>query len=203
VSAPQPSSRRQDLICGTVDYLLEHGLITMSLRPLARALGTSDRMLLYYFENKEQIVEEALLEAGRRLRASFAANLPESGFTPKRAIEAAIEQMTDPATRSLLQLWVEVIALAARGSEPVCEQVVAGVTASWSEWLEDRLAVPENLAAKSAATVMAVIEGMLLLRLAGRDDLVHSARRLLSESLVIPSERASARRTKHAGSRIA
>ena len=42
------------------DYVLEHGLEGLSLRPLAAALGTSPRMLLYDFESKERLVDEVL-----------------------------------------------------------------------------------------------------------------------------------------------
>jgi AcrR family transcriptional regulator len=43
------SDRRHDLAEAATDYVLEHGLLDLSLRPLAAALGTSDRMLLYHF----------------------------------------------------------------------------------------------------------------------------------------------------------
>jgi AcrR family transcriptional regulator len=45
------------------DYVLKHGLADMSLRPLAAALDTSPRMLLYHFGSKEQLVSEALAAA--------------------------------------------------------------------------------------------------------------------------------------------
>jgi AcrR family transcriptional regulator len=38
------------------DYVLAHGLTASSLRPLARAAGTSDRMLLYYFADKDAVM---------------------------------------------------------------------------------------------------------------------------------------------------
>ena len=36
--------------------MLEHGLIGLSLRPLAAAIGTSDRMLLYHFDGKDDLI---------------------------------------------------------------------------------------------------------------------------------------------------
>jgi hypothetical protein len=38
-------SRHDDLLDRVTDYVLEHGLIGLTLRPLAAAIGTSDRML--------------------------------------------------------------------------------------------------------------------------------------------------------------
>ncbi len=40
------TERREQLAEQATDYVLEHGLLGLSLRPLAAALGTSDRMLL-------------------------------------------------------------------------------------------------------------------------------------------------------------
>jgi AcrR family transcriptional regulator len=58
--------RKQRLLQATADYLLEHGLGELSLRPLAAALGTSARMLVYYFGSKEELLVEALTEVRRR-----------------------------------------------------------------------------------------------------------------------------------------
>src|SRR3954471_397566 len=53
-------TRREELAEGATDYALEHGLIGLSLRPLAEALGTSDRMLLYHFDDKDDLVATIL-----------------------------------------------------------------------------------------------------------------------------------------------
>ena len=47
---PRDTERRAQLAEAATDYVLEHGLIGLSLRPLAAEIGTSDRMLLYHFE---------------------------------------------------------------------------------------------------------------------------------------------------------
>jgi len=53
-------TRREELTEAAADYLLDHGLIGLSLRPLAAALGTSDRMLLYHFADKDDLVATVL-----------------------------------------------------------------------------------------------------------------------------------------------
>ena len=50
--------RRDTVLEGIVDHFLEHGLGNVSLRALAAAVGTSDRMLLYYFSNKDELMLE-------------------------------------------------------------------------------------------------------------------------------------------------
>ena len=47
---------RETLLPLLAAYVLENGLADVSLRPLAKAAGTSDRMLLYHFGSKEELV---------------------------------------------------------------------------------------------------------------------------------------------------
>ena len=56
---PNPQ-RKQDLLAEIVTYLGEHGLGEMSLRPLARELGTSTYTLTYQFGSKEQLLADAV-----------------------------------------------------------------------------------------------------------------------------------------------
>ena len=58
--AAHAAGSRQQWTDAATDYVLEHGLIGLSLRPLAAALGTSDRMLIYRFGNKDSLVAEVL-----------------------------------------------------------------------------------------------------------------------------------------------
>src|SRR6266516_7735201 len=64
---PPDPERRDRTLAQVADYVLEHGLDGVSLRPLAAALGTSTRMLLYDFGSKEALLDEALAEIRRRL----------------------------------------------------------------------------------------------------------------------------------------
>ncbi|MDX6315388.1 MAG: hypothetical protein QOF44_4852 [Streptomyces sp.] len=57
---------RDRLLRLTADYVLEHGVAGMTLRRLGQTIGTNNRMLLYYFGSKEELISAALIEAGRR-----------------------------------------------------------------------------------------------------------------------------------------
>ena len=54
------TARRDEVAQAATDYVLEHGLVGLSLRPLAAQLGTSDRMLLYHFDGKDDLVATVL-----------------------------------------------------------------------------------------------------------------------------------------------
>ena len=64
MSRTADDARRAELLERAVDYVLRQGLAQLSLRPLAKATGSSPRLLLYYFGSKEALVVEII----RRVR---------------------------------------------------------------------------------------------------------------------------------------
>ena len=155
--------QREAFLSGAVEHVLRHGVATLSLRPLAAALGTSDRMLLYYFGTREQLLTAVLGAVGERLQAQFAAILPADQVSPAALVRGLATALQDPAAEAALRLYVEVSGLAARGHEPH-RTVAAAVAGGWLSWLGTRLDVPDGERADAAAGVLAVVDGLLLVR---------------------------------------
>lgn len=65
------SNRKAELRSAALDYLLQHGVANVSLRPMAAELGTSARILMFHFRSKEGLIGEVLEELHSRLQASF------------------------------------------------------------------------------------------------------------------------------------
>jgi AcrR family transcriptional regulator len=61
--ATSPSARQQELLELAYAYVLERGLTDLSLRPLAGAIGSSPRVLLYLFGSKDGLVRALLARA--------------------------------------------------------------------------------------------------------------------------------------------
>ncbi|MFI5714550.1 TetR/AcrR family transcriptional regulator [Nocardia sp. NPDC051750] len=72
MARPLDHAKRTELLDAVVRYIAEHGLANLSLRPLAAALGTSSRMLIYYFGTKEELLVQALATHRPDLTAVFA-----------------------------------------------------------------------------------------------------------------------------------
>ncbi|MEU4313291.1 TetR/AcrR family transcriptional regulator [Nocardia sp. NPDC024068] len=72
MARPLDHAKRAELLDAVVRYIAEHGLADLSLRPLAAALGTSSRMLIYYFGTKEELLVQALSTHRPDLTAVFA-----------------------------------------------------------------------------------------------------------------------------------
>jgi len=58
--------RRPELLAAATDYVFEHGLADLTMRPLASELGITHRGLLHHFGSKEQLVAEILHELRSR-----------------------------------------------------------------------------------------------------------------------------------------
>jgi AcrR family transcriptional regulator len=87
-------------------YVLAHGLVGMSLRPLAEAIGSSPRVLLFLFGSKDALVQALLARARADERAVLDAVHAEHG-TLREAVARTWEWLADPVHRQLLHLWAE------------------------------------------------------------------------------------------------
>ncbi|MGL4743218.1 MAG: TetR/AcrR family transcriptional regulator [Dermatophilaceae bacterium] len=159
------SDQRSALLDGAVAHVLDHGIGTLSLRPLAAALGTSDRMLLYYFGTREALLEAVLVEAGSRLQAVLDASLPAEPVSTATLFAVARRFADEPAAEPYLRLYVELSGLAAARREPFAT-ATARIAQGWLEWTTARLDPGTGDLAEAAAGVLAAVDGLLLIRFA-------------------------------------
>ena len=122
--------KREELTERATDHALEHGLIGLSLRPLAAALGTSDRMLLYHFGTKDQLVAAVLAESNDRSVAAIR-DLPASRSVRQGVLDLW-EALQAPQLLRCQRIYVEAAALGLFGREPYA----ASVRASNDVWME-------------------------------------------------------------------
>ncbi|MFI8186520.1 TetR/AcrR family transcriptional regulator [Actinacidiphila glaucinigra] len=132
-------AKRQELLDRVREYVVAHGLADLSLRPMAQALGTSDRMLLYYFGTKERLVAEALaLNTDRpilRFRQVLAATgTPRNAVGMRRLADAVWQEIRSPERRALLPLYLQLIAAAMLSPEQH-GPYLSGVIAEWTDLL--------------------------------------------------------------------
>ncbi|MBZ5741346.1 TetR family transcriptional regulator [Nocardioides mangrovi] len=129
-------SRRDELLDEVTDHVLAHGLIGLTLRPLAAAIGTSDRMLIYHFGNRDALVSAVVAHAGDRSVAAVRA-LP-----PARNVRAAVNALWaaygEEPLNSCLDVYVQAAATGLFGSEPYLSEARAS-NQRWSVALQDYL----------------------------------------------------------------
>lgn len=103
--------RRGELLERIVDYVMENGLSDLSLRPLADAVESSPRVLLYYFGSKDELIGEIVDHARARQRDAFA-KLPRNSATYRDTVRAAWAVMSAPEHERLFSFFFEVYGLA-------------------------------------------------------------------------------------------
>ena len=153
-------------------HMLDHGLARTSLRQLAAAAGVSDRMLLYYFADKAEILGAVMERIAGELALRLAQAVPDDQLlSPSELIVRAAAFTTGPEMRRFMRLWVEVVAAASRGEAPfpgIVRQVMAGFRA----WVDARLALPEGADREgTAAAIIAIIDGLALVDICSDDDI--------------------------------
>ena len=108
-AAPAPgSARRRALLDAAYGYVLAHGLTDLSLRPLATAIGSSPRVLLFLFGSKDGLVQ-AILDRARAEELSALDHVRRAGAAGGLAAAGAAvwTWLAAPEHRALLTLWVE------------------------------------------------------------------------------------------------
>lgn len=159
---PRETGRRDEVAQAATDYVLEHGLVGLSLRPLAAELGTSDRMLLYHFANKDDLVSTVLRVSNDRSVAQIRA-LP-----PSRDVRHAVLDLwatvSAPRIERCQRMYVEAAALGLFGREPYAS-VVREANAVWVSAVADHLVAsgtPHRRAARAVALLDAAFMGFQL-----------------------------------------
>jgi AcrR family transcriptional regulator len=100
-----PSARRLELLEAAYAYVLEHGLGDVSLRPLAAAIGSSPRVLLYLFGSKDGLVRELLARA-RADELTLVDRVAEPGELAATGV-LVWSWLSAAEHRPLLRLWAE------------------------------------------------------------------------------------------------
>src|SRR3982750_3279743 len=99
--------RREELLTLAYAYVQEHGLAGLSLRPLAAAIGSSPRVLLFLFGSKDGLLSALLARARADGLALLAHPRPEGLAATGEAVWG---WLSDEAHRPVLTLWVEAYA---------------------------------------------------------------------------------------------
>ncbi len=167
---PRRTLDRDALLSDMADHVLEHGLQTASLRPLAASAGTSDRMLLYHFGSKDELIAELVDYLAARMTAGLDAALPGQSFASVHELLTALAPLLrSPQFAPYAQVWFDIVALSARG---VATHRVSGskVVRGYLDWITARL--PEG---EDPARVLALVEGLMVLDAVGQSQVADGA----------------------------
>jgi AcrR family transcriptional regulator len=154
-------NRKAALTQAIIEYLLEHGLSDLSLRPLAQELGTSARLLIYHFESKVGLLSEVLDSMQTHLRQSFGSLVhARKSASPERPLRMFWNWAIAEERYPYLKLLYELQILAVRN--PIAYgPYLQRNAANWSELIG--ITLPESERTPAMVTLIgAVFDGLFL-----------------------------------------
>ncbi|HKU67964.1 MAG TPA: TetR/AcrR family transcriptional regulator [Candidatus Baltobacteraceae bacterium] len=160
---------REDLLERAVDYVCRHGLSDLSLRPLAKALGTSSSLLLYHFKSKDDLIAE-IIGIGRARQQGTMARLDATSGLSTGAIGRMLwKEYSNPRYEPIVRLFFEVYALALQDRSRFPGFLKSSV-AQWLTAIEESFPDAGSPQARArATTLLAAFRGFLLDLCATRD----------------------------------
>ncbi len=165
------SSQAKDrLLHAAVEHALDRGIVDLSLREIAAAIGTSHRMLIYHFGSREGLLVAVVREVERRERERL-------GTAPLSVADARRrwDHLADPSLRAQERLFFEIYAhalLGRPGTKGFLDEAVEGWISPVRVLLIDAgidAGIDEDDAEGLARLGLAVTRGLLLDLLATGD----------------------------------
>lgn len=153
---PQPEIK-QRLLAACTDHALQHGLPDR-LEPLATAAGTSQRMLIYHFGTRDDLLRHVLREARRRQVQAWSHLLQPRPDEPyPDTLQHAWNVMSGPQGAAYLRVFSPLHDAAGEPLWPGFRRVAT------TDWLAPLEAGMSSLGRPDLATVvLAVVRGLLM-----------------------------------------
>jgi len=176
---PPTRARRQELLGAAAEYLLRHGVAGLSLRPMAAAIGSSARLLIYHFGSKERLLIEAMGVIRLRARGEVETMLRAAPASPDlaRLVQTFWRWCTATRNRPYLRLLFEVHGLALQNPRQY-SGYLQGAIVHWIDLLTAGLTPSLGRRARATATLIVGVIGGLLMDYLSTGDLRRTSRAL-------------------------
>ena len=176
------AAKRSALTDQLADLVLAAGLNDLGLRPAAMRLGTSDRMLLYYFATKADLIAAVLARMSDRMAKLLELSPAKTRTKPDALLAHTWALYQERRIVPYMRVWAEVASRGARGEEPY-RRIAHQTIAYWLIWIEERLDMPVGGKRKqTAAAILTILEGAILLEMSNPGS-TQGVRALLARAL--------------------
>ena len=154
---------RDEILDGALQAAVVEGLSQLTFGRLARRLGVSDRVIVYYFPSKTELIVSVLTLVADRLQTVLTRAFTQPVSDHVELARAAWPRLATEEIDPLFGLYFEAIGQATAGVEPFAG-LAGPLVAGWITWLAGFFdGDPETCRAKAVAT-LALLDGLLLMR---------------------------------------
>ena len=165
---------RAELLQAALDVAFDVGLSQLTFGRVAKHLGISDRTVVYYFPTKDDLVGEVVIAMGTELQRTLAAAFTERATDHLQLVRVAWPVVTTPAADRVFALFFEANGLAAAGRRPF-NDLIPQLVELWVHWVAGFIDGDPSERHAEAEAVIALVDGLLLLRLLGGPDAAERA----------------------------
>jgi AcrR family transcriptional regulator len=154
---------KEEILDGALAVAFDDGLSQLTYGRVAKQLGISDRVVVYYFPSKEDLVGEVLLGVGIQLQQALEPAFRSLARDHLQLVKAAWPVMARSEADAVFSLFLEATGLAASGREPY-GTLVPQLVEAWITWAAYYFQGTPARRRVEAETAIALLDGLLLLR---------------------------------------
>ncbi len=155
---------KAEILDAALAAALDDGLSQLTFGRLAKRLDISDRVIVYYFPTKADLIGEVIVAMGLRLQESLGPAFATPVADHRELAARAWPVLTDGENEKIFALFFEANGLAAIGREPY-HSLVPALVQGWIDWASELVDGPSARRRSEAEAAIAVIDGLLLVRL--------------------------------------
>ncbi len=155
---------KHEILDGALATALDGGLSQLTFGRVAKRLGINDRTVVYYFPTKDDLITDVVMSMGLQLQETLGEAFAAPASDHRELARAAWPALARDETDRVFALFFEANGLAATGRAPFVT-LVPQLVEAWVAWLMLFLTGAEHERRAEAEAAIAIIDGLLLLRL--------------------------------------
>jgi AcrR family transcriptional regulator len=155
---------RDEMLSAAMRVALADGLGALTFRRVAHELGASDRMVVYYFPTKADLVVGVVTALGTQLQTTLEIAFGPDPLEADELMRRAWPVLNTGDAAVMFDRFFEILSLAIARQAPYTDLAPALMN-GWIDWLADRVQAPTPARRRAvAAGIVARIDGLLLLQ---------------------------------------
>jgi AcrR family transcriptional regulator len=155
---------RDEMLEAAIRLVLADGVSALTFGRVAAEVGTSDRMVVYYFPTKAELIVGVVTAIGAQLQATLEVAFGPDPLDADELMRRAWPVLASERAAGIFSRFFEVIGLSLAGQAPYTVLAPA-LLDGWIDWLAARVDAPTPARQRAiAASIVARLDGLLLLQ---------------------------------------